>query len=256
MSRVIKWLFGLLFPPKCPSCGAFLKKNLLDIPTAVFCEKCEREWTRAKREVCLRCGEEYRYCTCMPKYLGKTGIYGLLKLCAYEKVRETPGKRAVLYMKKKNNKKVFAFFGRELADLLAEFLKEEKRPEASVTVTYLPRSRKGVNLYGFDQSRLLAKQVARALDADFCAVFARKYKLTDKEQKHLSTAERKKNMKATFTLTKKGAVQIAACDFLLIVDDVVTTGASLGGCIELLPSTERHKTLCASIGFSSYVKKA
>ncbi len=256
IKHFFSWLLGLLFPPKCPSCGVFLKKHFWDAPSGVFCEKCEKEWVRAKRELCGRCGEGYARCACMPKLLGTTGIDGLLKLCSYEKARETVGKRSILYMKKHNSKKLFAFFGRELAAVVSEFLREEGKPEARVLVSYLPRSRKGVRLYGLDQSRLLAKQAAKALGADFSSVFSRKHKFLIREQKHLSPAERQKNMRSAFALAEAGAVRIAACDLFVIIDDVVTTGASLGGCIELLPSGERHKTLCVSVGVSPFVKKA
>ncbi len=250
------WLWGLLFPPKCPACGVFLKRNLMDVSDRVFCEKCKTAWEDSKYEMCGICGFEYTKCSCVPAALKQMHVWGLLKLCAYEKTHETVGKRSILYMKKHNNKKLFSFFGKELADVFSAKMEENGLSADNVLVTYLPRSRKGVRINGLDQSEKLAKQVAKTLGCDFGTVFKRRHRFFVREQKHLNPSERQKNMQSAFYLAEKEAARVQNCGALLLVDDVVTTGSSMFGCLDLLPAAERHKTICLSVGVSPMRKKS
>lgn len=256
LERLSRFFHGLLFPPKCVSCGAFLKKDILAPVTGVFCETCGRAWKRSLFERCGTCGLEYSRCRCKPGLLRRLGVKDSVKLIPYERVRETVGKKSILFMKKRNSSALFRFFGEELATALVDRLRESGKDAGRILVTYLPRGLKGVNWYGFDQSRLLAKQVARELEAEFLPVFKRKITLFAREQKHLGEAERKRNTQSAFLLLGKGRSAVAACDLLVLVDDVITTGASLAGCISLLDKEGRAKTVCLTVGITSTSKKA
>ena len=255
LKRLASFFRELLFPPKCASCGAFLKKNILESATGIFCEDCARAWRRSRLERCGACGLEYTRCRCMPGYLRRLGVRDCVKLIPYERVRETVGKRCILAMKKRNVDTLFRFFGKELATALEERLRESGRETERVLVTYLPRSPQGVNRYGFDQSRLLAKRVAQCLGAELSPVFKRKAVLFAQEQKHLGAVERRRNMQSAFVLSEKGRRAVEACDLLLLVDDVITTGASLGGCVALLEKEHRAKAVCLTVGTTPNVKK-
>ena len=255
LKRLASFFRELLFPPKCASCGAFLKKNILEPVAGVLCEDCARGWRRSRLERCGACGLEYARCCCMPGYLRRLGVRDCVKLIPYERVRETVGKRCILAMKKRNVDTLFHFFGEELAAAFEERFRESGREAKHVLVTYLPRSPQGVNRYGFDQSHLLAKRVAQCLGAELSSVFKRRAVLFAQEQKHLDAAERRKNMKSAFVLSEKGRRAVEACDVLLLVDDVITTGASLGGCVALLERDQRAKVICLTVGTTPNVKK-
>lgn len=255
LKRLVGFVRELLFPPKCASCGAFLKKNILEPAAGIFCEDCARAWRRSRLERCGVCGLEYGSCRCMPRFLRRLGVRDCVKLIPYERVRETVGKRCILAMKKRNLDTLFRFFGKELATAFEERLRESGREAERVLVTYLPRSPQGVNRYGFDQSHLLAKRVAQCLGAELSSVFKRRAVLFAQEQKHLDAAERRKNMQSAFALSKKGRRAVETCDTLLLVDDVITTGASLGGCVALLEKDQRAKVICLTVGTTPNVKK-
>lgn len=253
--KLFRWLRELLFPPRCVCCGAFLKKDLLDEVDGVFCESCYRSWKRSLFERCGACGLEYSRCRCKPSFVSRLGVLDCVKLIPYERVRETVGKKSILAMKKRNCAALFHFFGEALAKTLRERLAESDKRAERILVTYLPRSAKGVNEYGFDQSRLLAKQVARELSADFACVFKRKRVFFSQEQKHLSASERRENMKSAFCLSQKDMLSLAQYDLVVIVDDVLTTGASLAGCISLLDKEQRGKVVCLTVGATPRQKR-
>lgn len=255
LERLGKCLRGLLFPPKCAACGTFLKKDILELPENAFCESCARAWRRLLFDRCGVCGLEYTRCRCMPSFLRRLGVRDSVKLIPYERVRETVGKKSILVMKKRNSEALSRFFGEALANAFSSRCSESGKEAGRLLVTYLPRSYKGINLYGFDQSRLLARQVARCLGADFLPVFKRRVTLFAQEQKHLDAAERRKNMRAAFLLSDKGKRAVEACDTLLLVDDVVTTGASVGGCVSLLEREQRDKVVVLAIGQTPALKK-
>lgn len=255
LKKLFRWCRELLFPPKCVCCGAFLKKDLLNEVDGALCENCYRSWKRSLFERCGACGLEYSRCRCKPSLIARLGVLDCVKLIPYERVRETVGKKSILVMKKRNCEALFRFFGEMLAQALRERLAELDKCAERILVTYLPRSAKGVNEYGFDQSRLLAKRIACELDADFSCVFKRKRVFFSREQKHLSASERRENVKSAFVLSRKHKPSLAQYDLVVLVDDVITTGASLAGCISLLDKEQRGKVVCLTVGATPRQKK-
>lgn len=90
-------------------------------------------------------------------------------------------------------------------------------------VTYVPLSPAGGKQRGYDQSRLLAKAVARALGLP---LFSLLLKVRETQPQHqLPRRRRKQNVKNAYL-----AFPEAAGKRLILVDDIVTTGATLMEC--------------------------
>lgn len=85
------------------------------------------------------------------------------------------------------------------------------------------------NIRGFNQSQLLAKDIAKLLEVEICDVL-RKNKATSK-QAGTNKSQRSKNLKGKFAV-KKDIVP----ENVMIIDDVHTTGATLNECAALLKS--------------------
>ena len=62
-------------------------------------------------------------------------------------------------------------------------------------------------------------------------------------------------MQSAFLLSDKGRTAVAACELLVLVDEVITTGASLAGCISLLDKEQRGKVVCLTVGTTPSSKK-
>ena len=245
--KCLSVLRALFFPPRCAACGEFLQEHILDTEPRALCESCRRKWEYAKLAVCKKCGEELSRCRCLPSPLRRAGVSALLKLVSYEKGRDSVAKRCILCMKRKNSDAVFGFFSGQLAALLKGYLDETYTSEGSVLVTYVPRGRKNLLKSGVDQSERLAKGLAESLGCDFAVLIERGLR-HDKEHKRMSGDAR-------FAHAHK-AFRLASCDFkainksyrcLILVDDVVTTGASLAACARLFEAKFGGRIVCLSL---------
>jgi ComF family protein len=85
---------------------------------------------------------------------------------------------------------------------------------------------------GYNQSRLLAEELAVRIEAPFVEGILRRRRAT-RAQAGLGPEERRENMKEAFEVVKPGTVRGRS---VLVVDDVVTTGATLDACMEALES--------------------
>ncbi len=135
-------------------------------------------------------------------------------------------KKLILEFKYKKN-----FFALELlTELLRDFILTKKL--TFDYITYVPASRKTLKKRGFNQSRLLAHSTAKELGCEAIELL-QKFRET-KEQKKLNTEERWNNLKEAFKTLNKRDIEGKR---LLLIDDVVTTGATVWHCRdELLKS--------------------
>ena len=246
-NKFLAVLEGLLFPPRCCACGTFLREHMLDTEPRALCESCRRKWEYAKLTVCQKCGEELSKCRCIPPVLRRAGGAVSLKMVSYNKMRDTTVRRCVLYMKRKNTRAVFDFFAGQLSELLGSYLAQTYTSPKDVLVTYLPRSRKNALKDGLDQSELLAKGVSRILGCDMGKLVYRVKRRT-REQKHLDKAARQANMEGAFALCEADFSAInKTYRCIAVVDDVITTGASLASCVRELKKVFGGRIVCVCL---------
>jgi competence protein ComFC len=121
-------------------------------------------------------------------------------------------------------------------DILTEFLEEyivKNFKYKEYIITYIPLSKKSKKIRGFNQCEYIAKKISKDLSIEVLEVLI-KQKET-KEQKRLKRAERHENIKDAFKI-KKG-IELNNCNIILI-DDVITTGATLQEAYKLLKKFE------------------
>jgi len=104
-----------------------------------------------------------------------------------------------------------------------------------VALCCVPRSRKSVNLYGFDHAERLCIRLAKQVGVKARPELLYRTSGKNREQKKLTSKERVQNTASAFgvdldLLNALGGT--VKCLFL--VDDVITTGASIGGCAACL----------------------
>jgi ComF family protein len=115
-----------------------------------------------------------------------------------------------------------------LAQLLLDCL--AARPLAVDALVPVPLDARRARWRGFNQSTLLAAEVARALDRPLLDRVLQRQRPT-RPQVGLSARERRANVRDAFACTDRTAV---AGRRLLLVDDVMTTGATLEACATAL----------------------
>lgn len=116
-------------------------------------------------------------------------------------------------------------------EILANYMKRliiEKNIEIDV-ITFVPISRKTYNKRGYNQAKVIAKKLSEKLDIP-CKQMIKKVKET-KDQIGLTSWERWRNVKGCFKFVKSSNSNF---ENVLLIDDVVTTGATLINCSKTL----------------------
>ncbi len=211
----------LLFPPICVSC-----KTPIPARYGAFCEACHREFANVKLLPCRHCGREMMHCTCVSEELTRAGMYRVSKVCPYYPDRKTSPELALLFAMKRRNVNAYRLFA---AREMAASLRRMVRSLDGFTVTYVPRKPASVREYGFDHAREISILVAKELGLEWEEIFCRTRDA--REQKGLTRKERTKN--AANTLLPKDGINATAKRYI-VCDDILTSGASLAACAEIL----------------------
>ncbi|MEA3545544.1 MAG: ComF family protein [Thermodesulfobacteriota bacterium] len=231
--RQLLWqLFKLFFPPACPLCSRTLPN---DSPK-IFCADCWSGFRPLSDAHCPLCALPF------------TGISNSSHLCGrcikqlptYEKVYavglyETSLRRAIHQFK--FNHKVS--LDRSLGKLLEQAVDSNLHIDLVVPV---PLHRKRLQQRNYNQALLLAREFARIRKVPVANDLLLKVNETNSQQ-GLSAKERVKNLQGAFTL--QGAITGKT---ILLVDDVMTTGATVETCSQVLIAGGAVKIYVAVIG--------
>lgn len=242
-------LSRLMFPPRCVVCKK-PAEPLADGKHAVLCPDCAAAYEQSLRTECAVCGLPLYDCTCVPALLKKAGVTQYVKVAPYgADAKCRAPRRMVLYMKDHNRSEVFAFAARELAPGVRDALRRcDERLAADggtlseTVVTFLPRNRQTVRRVGFDQSAYLAKALSTEIGVPWRRLLARK-KHT-KEQKKQTARERQTNLRHAFRARGGKGLRV------LLVDDVVTTGASMASAARELYRAGAVEVIAVSFAYT------
>lgn len=113
-------------------------------------------------------------------------------------------------------------------------------------ITAVPMHPKDQHERGFNQCVLLAQELSKLLDIPYQPTLE-KIKRTRK-QHHLKFVERRKNLAGAFRIIDKDSVRGKR---ILIVDDIVTTGNTLGACCKVLTRAKPELICCSTIANAS-----
>ena len=228
---------------RCIACGEVIGEK------EVFCEDCAKEYMGALLSECGLCGRSLSACLCADTAFDRSPIHKHIKLYRYlSDDYEAVGNRILYRLKKNDITTCFRFLGGELARVTRTLLPTD----ASYVVVYLPRTPNRVLEYGFDQSARLAKELAVALDLPLRSVFQRKRRA--KTQKALHTAAaREKNTEKTLFL-RKGAKKAVEGKRVLLVDDIVTSGASMRTAAKLLRRVGAREVIAVSVAVVTHTR--
>ncbi len=212
----------IFFPPHCPLCAEAVNSHTLEL-----CDKCAEAFnsSRIKGPLCLLCGipfksggSENRTCgSCLKKSPSFTRARSLYLFD--NEVRE-----AVHALKYSWGTMLGPFFGSRMARTVTEL---ELSPDLIVPV---PLHRKKITSRGFNQSVLLARVMAGALSVKLEISNLRRVRNTP-SQVGLKGRERSVNVAGAFIVRHADAFKGKD---VVLVDDVFTTGATVGECALVL----------------------
>lgn len=226
MSDLLGRLNAAFFPPRCIFCGDVVHYKEMVCPVcAEGLQACERTGAVVRGD--LRCAAPY---------------------CYVDFVREK-----LPALKKREGRVLADWFAPRMAESIRRTFVGEKID----WVTYVPNwEKEGERVY--NQARVLARRVARELSLPLYDVL---YQTRPKERQHtLTAAGRMQNVQDLYALRdESGSIRISGAAVLL-VDDIVTTGATLLACARELAgarvwgaavaATEREKRVSDSVGAS------
>lgn len=229
-------LLYYLSVPKCVGCGTWLKKD-----DGALCKNCMTVYSEHKEGACSRCAKKLSLCSCPPSYTDTHFVHTLIKCYRYKKGDlSAPYNRLIYSLKREHRRDVVTFLAKELAESVRA---QVKNPEALV-VTSVPRRKDAVLTVGYDHAEALAKQTAKLLGAPYLSLLCSKGK---KAQKETVGEERYRN--AVFDYASGRETDLSGTRVLL-VDDVVTTGASMGNCAMLLHGLGAKQIIGAAVAIA------
>ncbi len=203
---------NLLFPPKCILCGTLLEKGEVDL-----CEACREE---------------------APAYNRTTGKLPFLKGWTALWYYEDAVRRSLLRYKFYGTRVYAHGYGRLLAEKLAR-----EYPEGFDLITWVPISGLRKLRRGFDQSKLLAQCLCREWDRKPQKLL--KKIRHNKVQSGISgVAHRRANVMGVYQVTDPA---LLTGKRILLVDDIITTGATAGECARMLLTAGAKEVICAAV---------
>lgn len=216
-------LWHYFFVCRCIACGEIISED------RVFCEECELAFEAALLSECGVCGRSLCRCLCPNESLKDARIHRQVKLYRYDTTDfEAVGNRILYRLKKQDIETAFRYLGGVLAEKTAALLPIDE----TFVVTYLPRTPDRVLEHGFDQSKHLAFEMSRALSLPMVTALCRTtHAKTQKKMK--SVAARKENLEKSLRFRARARKKIQGKRVLLL-DDVVTSGASVLAAAKLL----------------------
>lgn len=201
----------LIFPPVCGGCGQL---------GARWCDKCQQNLTPIPPPICEICGRPLGTAgTCKDCLTTRPAYYALRSCVVYTE----PARPALISLKYRQN----IGLGEALAWDLALHL-DGLGWQADIVLP-VPLSKQRLSERGYNQVDLIAHPLARLTGWYYQPSALHRTRHTG-SQVGLSSGERRKNVQGAF----RAESRLVAGKAILLVDDVTTTGATLGSAARAL----------------------
>ena len=210
LNKLSRNILDFFFPRRCPFCGAVAGKELL-------CKKCLRSLPFT--------GE----------HAVREGTFGR---CAAPLYYEDRVREAILQFKFKAKLGGLSCFGMLMAECAAEHYSG-----AFDAITWVPVSKKRLKKRGFDQTRYLTGSMC--VDWHVAPIETLR-KVTDNPPQSTLETEEQRRANVLGVYEAVNAEQFRG-KRLLLVDDILTTGATLSECVRVLKEAGAGEVMCLTL---------
>lgn len=214
--KVMNWLLDLIYPPRCAFC-----RRLLDRQEKGVCRFC-----RPKLPYVPADGQVQHFRN-VDKCLSPLYYHGSVK----DSLHRYKFGGATAY-----------------ADIYSEFIVKciDENQISCDSITWVPLSRRRLRKRGYDQAELLAKLIAKHLGQRPVRLL-KKLRDTPPQSRTGSAEKRRANIAGAYACLRPALVQGKR---ILLVDDIVTTGATLSEAAKVLKNAGAKEVICATLARS------
>lgn len=211
---MFRWFLDLLYPPRCVLCHKFLPSSKDSL-----CDGCAR-WILEQDPVLFR-GNHFSLCVSPLLYEGK--------------VRES------VHRYKFSGRR---FYEKTYAPLMASAVRREL--DDFDLLTFVPISPKRLRRRGYDQSERLARNLGEILQKPVFSCL-KKCKNNPAQSSIRDASLRKKNVRGVYEIARGADVRGKR---VLLVDDIITTGATLEECSNILAKAGAKHIACVTLAMT------
>ena len=215
--KIIDWILDLVFPPRCAFCRRLLPGGVKGV-----CRFCESKLPFVPPDGQVRSFKNVDKCL-TPLYYEGT-------------VRES------LHRYKFSSLTAYA-------DIYSEFMGKciDENGISCDIITWIPLSRRRLRKRGYDQAELLARLIAKRQGLN-CTRLLKKLRDNPPQSGTGSPEKRRANVKGIYSCIKPELVKEKT---ILLVDDIVTTGATLSEAAGVLKKAGAAAVYCAAVARSA-----
>lgn len=199
-SKIVNFILDLLYPPKCVFCGCVLDKS--DI-----CAECEKTLPYTKGDSIYQ-------------------KFPFVSKCISPLYYKDDVREAVLRYKFGGA----SCYSRRFGAIMSECAENNLDCGSIDMISYIPLSRKRQKNRGYNQSELLARQISKNTGVP-CKATLKKIKNNKAQSTIKDNKQRATNVVGAYRVIDEHQLK---GKHILLVDDVVTTGATLAECARML----------------------
>lgn len=204
-------LISLIYPDTCPYCGRIIDSG---------------------KTKCNECEKDMKYIFSVRKIFGEV-------VCVSPYRYNGSVRTAIRKFKFRGYKRYSWNFAMEIVKSI-----EAKFPNKEFSaVTYVPLHKYRENGRGYNQSGLLAAEIGRKLDIPVQELL-RKIKNNSPQHRLKNLKDRVQNVKGVYQAVCGGESQNGT---VILCDDIVTSGSTLGECVKMLNEAGFKDILCVTI---------
>ncbi len=213
MIKFFDYILSLIYPPKCVFCGTVIDKS--DI-----CEECEKTLPFTKGDSIYQ-------------------KFPFVDKCISPLYYKDYVRRAVLRFK-------FAgcsCYSRRLGGIMSECAENNLDCGSIDMVSCIPLSRKRMHDRGYNQAELLAKEISKKVGVEYLPTL-KKIRHNTAQSTIKDSKQRAANVIGAYRVIDAEEVK---GKYILLVDDVVTTGSTVSECARILKKSGAKAVYCVTL---------
>lgn len=226
-----------------------LFKDFTSLLYPELCPACDSPLTNSEKEICIKCEFDLPYTDfhlhrenpVAKQFWGRIPLHTAMALLYFSKESKTQN---LMHQLKYKNQPQIGFL---LGEMIGERLLTSGLHQNYDYIVPVPIHEKRLRSRGYNQSEYIANGIAQALKIPVKTKVVIRYKETKSQTKN-ERFERFQNLENVFMVLQPMAI---TGKHILLVDDVITTGATLEACANTL---NQHKPSYISLAAAAYAK--